>query len=156
MRNFLLGLVIALILGTLTNVILGYIKFGYFKNLDLNLSGLLKNRSGQPQVIDKDVKGCKDLVPGASTFGKLKVTIVGNGKPVENLEVDLSNQPGQIRCMQKTDKNGMVLFEVVPAGQMFIFFNNNAFPKEFGHPPTEPIMIVQEQLVEKTLELKTP
>lgn len=158
MKNkFVLGLVTALILGIFVKIISGYINFGYFKNPDLILGGLFKNKNGQSQVIDKNVKNCKNLVSGASTFGNLKVVIVGNGKPVENLEVDLSNQPGPIHCMQKTDKKGTVLFEAVPAGKMFIFFNNNAFPKEFGHPPTETgqVTILQGQLVEKTLELKT-
>ncbi len=137
MKNkFILGLITALILGT---IIIGY----------------FKNKTGPSQMIDKDVKNCKDLVSGASTFGNLKVTIVGNGKPVGNLEVDLGNRPGSVRCMQKTDKNGMVLFEGVPTGQMFIYFNSNAFPKEFGHPPTESVTILQGQLAEKTLELKT-
>lgn len=144
MKKFILGLVVALILGTFVNAIFGYMKFGYFKN-----------QNGKNQVIDKDVKDCKDLVSGTSSFGDLKVVITGNGKPVEDLEVDLSNQPGPIRCMQKTDKNGTALFKTVPTGQMFLFFNGNAFPKEFGHPPTEHVTILKEQLVEKTLELKT-
>ncbi|MCL5784379.1 MAG: hypothetical protein M1142_03435 [Patescibacteria group bacterium] len=157
MKNFLSGLITALILGILFNTIFGYIKFGYFQNPEKFL-GLLKNQNerNQPsnQIADKDVKSCKDLVTGASAFGNLKVTITGNGKPIGDLEVDLSSHPGPIRCMQKTDKNGTVSFETVPTGQMFIFFNENAYPKQFGHPPTEQVMILQGQLVEKTLELK--
>lgn len=144
MKKFILGLIIALILGIFVNIIFGYIKFDYFKN-----------KNGQNQAINKDIKNCKDLVSGASTFGDLKVTVLGNGKPVENLEVDLSTKPGPTRCMQKTDKNGMVSFEAIPAGQMFIYFNDNAFPKQFGQPPTEPVTIFPGQSVEKKVEFKT-
>lgn len=153
MKKFILGLVAALILGTVVNGVLGYVKLGYFKNPTLIWGGLFKG-GGLGQTASSDVKDCKDLIAGISTFGNLKVTIIGGGKPAANLEVDLSKQPGPVRCEQKTDKNGVVSFENVPTGSMFIFFNEKAFPKEFGQPPTEPVTILQGQTVEKRLELK--
>lgn len=140
MKNkFILGLVTALVLGIIVNIILNSIKSGYPK--------------GQKQAIDKDVKNCKDLVSGETAFGNLKVTIIGKGKPVENLEVDLSRRPGPVRCMQKTDKDGVALFTGVPSGKMVIYFNTGAFPRELGKDPTIYVEIVKDKTVEKLLEL---
>ncbi len=140
MKNkFVLGVTTALILGIIVNIILSYVKSGSSKK--------------QRQGIDKGVKNCKDLVSGASAFGNLKVTIVGKGKSIENLEVDLSNRPGPTRCMQKTDKDGIASFTNVPAGRMTIYFNSGAFPKELGKDPTIYVEIIKDKTVEKLLEL---
>lgn len=161
MKNrFVLGLATALVLGFFVNIIFGYIKFGYFQNPEKVLGGLSKifngaNPENNGKPIDKDIKDCRDLVPGATTFGKLEVMVQGNEKPLENLEVDLGTKPGPVRCIQKTDKDGVVLFGNVPTGQMFIFFNQGASPKEFGQMPTETVEIVEGKLLEKTIKLKS-
>lgn len=159
MKTFLSGLVTALIVGFVANVLLGYIKFGYFQNPEKILGGLTKIFNGAaPQgngaPIDKDVKNCKDLISEATSFGTLKVIVTGNGKPIENLEVDVSRKPGPQRCMEKTRAEGVVLFSDVPAGKMVIYFNNADFPKEFGASPVISVDIVSGQILEKTIELK--
>lgn len=160
MKNkFILGLVTALVLGAAVNIIWGYIKFGYFqspKKILGNLTGnfgkiVFEYKKGR---IEKEVKECKDLVLGASSFGGLKVTILENGKPIENLEIDLNTKPGPNRCMQKTDKDGVSLFTNVPTGKMVIYFNQADFPKEFGQSPSEPVEIIQGQVIEKIIVLK--
>lgn len=146
-NKFLLGLATAIVLGSLFNIARGYTKFGYLNKIEVS------NKKQGP--IDKDVKECGQLDSFSSTFGTLKITILGNGKPVENLEVDLSDKPGPNRCMKLTDKNGVVLFEKVPAKKMAIFFNNANFPKEFGpNTPVTYLEIIKDQTIEKIIELK--
>lgn len=143
MKKFYLGLLTAVILGSIANIALGYFKYGYF---DKFKNYIETKKAGE-------IKECKQLVPLASSFGSLKVAILRSGKPVENLEVDLSDKPGPNRCVSKTDKEGIALFEKVPAGRMAIYFNSGAFPKELGKDPTIYVEIIKDKTTEKILEL---
>ncbi len=151
MKKFFLGLILALALGSIFNVILGYSKYGYISKL----KGYLESKKTQDiqNQIAKEVKECKELIPSASSFGSLKVTILGNGRPVENLEVDVSDKPGPNRCMINTDKDGIAYFGKVPVGRLVIFFNSGAFPKNLGKDPVLYIEINKDQTTKTMLEL---
>lgn len=95
---------------------------------------------------------CDKLVDKAEAIGNVGVTITQNGQPVSNLTVNLSVEqppradypgarPGEFMipkkaCFIGTNQKGMGTFNKVPAGNAYIFFNNDpaSYPKRFGKP----------------------
>lgn len=88
--------------------------------------------------------------------GDLKITIVSNGQPVKNLEVDVNENPGPPKYHDETDKNGVVLFEGLPIGNYAIYFNQNNFPNNLEYPRNNSYAAVkQNSIKEKEIELKS-
>lgn len=94
-----------------------------------------------------------ELMPGATVFGNLKVQIMGGGKPLPNVEVDLG-QPGGRMSYALTDSDGIAFFLNVPVGGYNIFFNDLNYPKEFARVSSLiPVEIAKDTTTEKKIEL---
>jgi len=85
---------------------------------------------------------------GIEGDARLEVSLImDNGRPLDNVEVDLAEVPGPppIGGVGLTNEDGLAVFSVKP-GSYFIFFNSNNFPKNVNCP--EPIAIeVKEGIV---------
>ena len=83
------------------------------------------------------------LDPGIKGDAILEVTLImDNGLPLENVEVDLADQPGAppVGGVAITDQNGLAVFNVKP-GKYFVFFNDNNFPKNVKSPELQPVEV---------------
>ncbi len=119
---------------------------------------------------------CNTLASNVQTFGNVSVTIVQNGKPIQNLIVNLSverppkaDHPGaqlgefkipQKACFVSTNLKGMATFMKVPAGTAYIFFNNDpaAYPKRFGRPnwTITPVDVKQGTTIPISIDVNLP
>jgi hypothetical protein len=119
-------------------------------------SSVQSQTGGPPQgalVCDVEAHSCKSLEKTASS-GTLKVILTAGGKAVPNLEVDVSSQPGGKKYyMRTTDASGASVFDGIPSGNSFIYFNTENFPQQFGTPPTAAISVFSGQTVEKSIDL---
>ncbi len=132
MKKFILGFVSASVLIALTYFGYPYIR-GFF--------------GGSQPVSPQELK------PGVTDFGALRVKILGAGKPLSDLEVDLG-EPGGTMSYMLTDKDGVAFFENVPVGQLQIFFNDLNFPKEYVRVSSPVIVnIVKDKITEKEIKL---
>ena len=94
-----------------------------------------------------------ELMPGAKVFGNLQVQILGGGKPLQDVEVDLG-QPGGRMSFVLTDSDGIAFFLNVPVGGYNIFFNDLNYPEEFARVSSViPVEIVKDVTTEKKIEL---
>lgn len=98
----------------------------------------------------------ENLIEGATEFGSLKVILTDTrGAFIDNIEVDVGEHPGGKMAVEVTDKNGVALFEKMPAGNYVIFFNDNTFPKNFERVPSLiPVKITKGQATEQKIELR--
>jgi len=95
---------------------------------------------------------CSNINPDIGEFGSLKVTLLHQGSPAKNVEVDLAKTPGPDNyCYQITDDNGVVEFGSVPVGSYYIYLNMSNYPEEYGIPSAE--TIGKDTKLEVTLEL---
>lgn len=125
---------------TFTIVFLGIVLFiaGYLLGSWRPLSGFIPNPD--------NIKGNTEL----------KITILDPaGKPVSNLEVDLSekNGPPAEGGVQKTDNSGIATFNVKP-GHYFVFFNTTNFPEKYQVPRESEIDVIEGQSNGVTILLK--
>lgn len=87
---------------------------------------------------------------------KLEVKVLQeNNLPIENLEVDVAEQPGPPKegGAIKTNSEGVAFFEIKP-GHYFIFFNANNFPDQFQTPKDIEIDVAEGQTTKKTIILE--
>ncbi len=80
----------------------------------------------------------------------LKVNLkMDNGQPLQNVEVDLAETPGQppIGGVALSDENGQAVFNVQP-GNYFIFFNDVNFPKNVENPGSTPVEVKKDGINE--------
>lgn len=150
MRKLVLGFVSILIIAALAYV--GYKVFSesVFKGKS-PLFGVVK--SNEAVLCDTQQHLCNSFSK-TSNSGNLKVIISASGDPVKNLEVDLGVQPGAPKYyMRPTNNQGIALFEGIPSGNYFIYFNGINFPKLYGNSPTQGVEIIPNQVVERFLEL---
>jgi len=97
------------------------------------------------------------LKPGATEFGTLQVTVLAEGRPMADVEVDLgtvgpSGPTGAMSTM-KTDVNGVALFEQVPVGTYDVFWNTNAFPQGYEVQRDISVTITKDTTTRKTVTL---
>ena len=131
MKNFIFGSVAAL-------VVVGLIYMAYPM-----IGGFFTSGPVSPQ----------ELKSGVTDFGALQVKVSGAGKPLSGIEVDIGEPGGRMSYLM-TDKDGIVLFENVPVGQIEIFFNDFNFPKEFIRVSSRIVVsIAKAKTTEKEIEL---
>ena len=122
-----------LILVAVMALALGYVLGSLFP---LNLFGAGQTGQGKfslPFFQDQGIKG--DV--------RLEVILeMDNGQPLENVEVDLAEQPGPppVGGIALSDENGLAVFSVKP-GNYFIFFNDMNFPKNIKTPESQAIEV---------------
>ncbi len=99
----------------------------------------------------------KDLNPGMTDFGILKVSVFANSQPMAGVEVDLGkigpNGPEGAMSAIKTNEQGVALFEKVPVGVYDIFWNLNSFPKGYDPSKNISVEILKDKTLEKRIEL---
>lgn len=130
---------------------LGYAGYKNFMPGSKNESG-----GGPPtgaQLCDVNSHSCS-VIQKTADSGTLKIIITASGKSVGSLEVDVAAKPGAPKYyMALTDNNGTAVFDGIPAGSYFIYFNGNNFPTQFGDPPTESVNVISGQTVQKNINL---
>ncbi len=106
MRNFVLGFVLAVVLGTLA--------YGVYW-----FTSLPKRYERAAEVVGD----CAVLNPSAADFGKVGLTISSaSGKSVAGREFALAAKPGvKPSCTAKVGSRGLTLFDKVPVGTYYIY-----------------------------------
>ncbi len=99
------------------------------------------------------------LEKGIVGNAELKVTLLMDNNvknPLPNVEVDLAGKPGQPPegGTAITDESGVATFKVKP-GNYFIYFNDNAFPKNLKVPELEQIVVSEGVSNKKTILITT-
>jgi hypothetical protein len=157
MRNFIRGLVLVLFLSGLV--------FGSYQ-----LFLFIKNRqTASPPGDEQPVQKCNFKegtcapVTATAETGQVRVLVTVEGKMGAAIEVDLFTTPNPednlVAYVKVSDQDGKALFEAVPAGTYYVFFNNTGFPKEFGEaeglgPVGQKVEIVKGQTGEFNLDLR--
>lgn len=144
MKKFILGFITALVL-------VGLIYWAY-----PFVSGFWGGRGPVP---------AEELKPGATDFGALKVTVLGKGSPIADVEVDLGTiqtgkGPTGPMAVATTNEQGVAMFEKVPVGVYDIFWNGSTvprphFPQAYKQPFSRlSVEILKGQVTEKKIELE--
>ena len=145
MKKLLIILLVLIVLA-----VFGYFGFKYFLPASKNTSG------GPPkgvQLCNIDTQACGAISKSANS-GILQITVISNGKPVGNLEVDVGTKPGATKYyMGLTDSDGVITVDGIPAGNYFAYFNNGNFPAEFDNPPLVQVNVLAGQTTKKTIDL---
>ncbi|HLD96460.1 MAG TPA: hypothetical protein VI794_01965 [Patescibacteria group bacterium] len=158
MRNFIRGLVLILVLSGL--VLGGYQLFLFLKN----------RQNSSPPANEQPVQRCNfrtetcEPITANAETGVLKVTTTVDGQVGKGIEIDLFSRPQPEEAVnfdayvKISNRDGIALFEAVPAGTYYIFFNNTGFPKEFGEPEGlgpvgQKVVVVKGQTKEANLDL---
>ncbi len=99
----------------------------------------------------------RNLKPGATDYGTLRVEVFGKGNPLPDVEVDLGeigpNGPAGPMSFMVTDDGGLALFENVPIGAYDVFFNTNHFPAGYAVPRNVSVNVVKDQVAQKRIDL---
>ena len=75
-------------------------------------------------------------------------------KPVKDLEVDVGDLPGSsVYYMKLTDAKGIAIFNGLPAGSYFVYFNSTNFPSKFGTSPTGGTSVTSGQTTDINIDL---
>jgi hypothetical protein len=157
MRKFIRGLALVFVLGGL--VFGGYQLFLFIKNRQL----------ATPPENEQPVQRCNfkegTCVPVTATAetGQVRILVTVEGKPGSFIEVDLFTTPNPednlVAYVKISSQDGVALYEAVPAGTYYVFFNNSNFPEEFGEPEGlgpvgQKVVITKKQTQEVNLDLR--
>lgn len=126
MKNFIFVFIVIIAL------VFGYILGSIFP-LNFFSSSQPQHQFSLPIIKDMGIQG----------NNRLEVILkMDNGRPLDNVEVDLAEVPGPppIGGVALSDENGLAIFNVKP-GNYFIFFNDNNFPKNVETPEPQPIEV---------------
>ncbi|MCL5073510.1 MAG: hypothetical protein M1308_21845 [Actinobacteria bacterium] len=76
---------------------------------------------------------CENITPQENS-GNYKITIMVNGKPGKDIEVDLGLNAGPVgdSYIKVTDINGVAIFKGIPPDTYYQGVNVETFPKEYG------------------------
>ena len=140
MKGFFLGLVVGIGLMFILNIT---------GHGDPQSWGLFGKNTGIPAAVAP-----QNLVKGATEFGTLKVIVSSNEMPVADVEIDVGLAPGGNMAIAKTGKDGVAIFERMPAGDFVVFFNDYNFFKNFQRVSSlTPVSIIAEKTTEQKIEL---
>ncbi len=144
MNKILIVVVILLILG-------GGGYFGYRFLISRWSTQQVEPGIGAATLCDNTKHICGDFSKTADS-GTLRVVLFSKSGPPGGIEVDAGAKPGADHYYMKfSDNSGVALFEGIPAGNYYIYFNGNNFPTKYGDSPTETVQIIKEG--EKIIEI---
>ena len=162
MKNFLLGFLAATALFGVMSIVVSRVAVldadGVVRAFGIGLFRPSRVAAGSFATSPQQPVSPKDLKPGATEFGALKVQVTGAGKPLPGLEVDLGKiEPGTgptgPMAVLQTDSNGFVTFEPVPVGGYDLFFNSSNFPQEFEQLSRVPADVSKDKVTSLKIEL---
>jgi len=93
---------------------------------------------------------------GIEGEARLEVLLLtDNGRPLDNVEVDLAEEPGPppVGGVSLSNKEGIAIFDVKP-GNYFIFFNASNFPKNIEYPEPRAVEVLEDQVNQETITLQ--